>query len=289
MPDVFNRARMTTATTGTGTITLGSAVSRFQTFASAGVTNGTVVHYTIEDGTAWEIGTGTYTTTGTTLSRTLVQSSTGSLLSLSGSAEVFITAPLTAIRNLDAVDPPTARTNLDVPANADIVGQQTIWVPAGAMTPRATTGATTLTYDSGTSDVTIPVLVFNSTANSHAHFSIAMPKGWNESTITFVPYWTAVSGTATNTVIWGLEGLAVSDDDTLNGTFGTAQTSSDAYIAANDLHIGPTSAAITIGGTPAENDLVVFEIYRDVTDTLAADAYLIGIKVLYTTNAATDA
>ena len=113
MPDVFNRARMTTATTGTGTITLGSAVSRHQSFANAGVTNGTVVHYTIEDGTAWEIGTGTFTAPST-LSRTLVQSSTGSLLNLSGNAQVFITAPASAIRNLDAVNPPTARTNLGV-------------------------------------------------------------------------------------------------------------------------------------------------------------------------------
>jgi hypothetical protein len=114
MPDVFNRAKMTTATTGTGTLTLGSATPKYQTFASAGVTNGTVVHYTIEDGTAWEIGTGTYTASGTTLSRTLVQSSTGSLLNLSGSAEVFITAPASAIRNLDSVAPATARTNLGV-------------------------------------------------------------------------------------------------------------------------------------------------------------------------------
>lgn len=112
MPDVFNRAKMTTATAGTGTITLGSAVSGYQTFSSAGVTNGTVVHYTIENGTAWEIGTGTYTSSGTTLSRTLVQSSTGSLLNLSGSSEVFITAPASAIANLDAVNASTARTNL---------------------------------------------------------------------------------------------------------------------------------------------------------------------------------
>lgn len=99
MAKVYNRARMTTATTGTGTITLGSAVTGYQTFAAAGVANGDVVHYVIEDGTAWEIGTGTYTSAGTTLSRTLVQSSTGALLSLDGSSEVFISAPAAAIQS----------------------------------------------------------------------------------------------------------------------------------------------------------------------------------------------
>lgn len=94
MGKLVNRARMTTATTGTGTITLGSAVSGYTDFATAGVANADVVSYCIEDGTSWELGTGTYTSAGTTLSRTVTLSSAGgtTALTLSGSAQVFVTA-----------------------------------------------------------------------------------------------------------------------------------------------------------------------------------------------------
>ena len=94
MVKLVNRAKMTTATTGTGTITLGSAVDGFQTFTAAGVVNGDTVRYCIEDGTSnFELGSGVFTASGTTLTRVVSESSNGgNAINLSGDAIVFITA-----------------------------------------------------------------------------------------------------------------------------------------------------------------------------------------------------
>lgn len=97
MAALLNRARMTTATTGTGTVTLGSASSGYATFAEAGAVNATVYSYCIEDGADFEIGIGTYTSSGTTFSRDTVTVSKisgtagTSKLNLSGSATIFVT------------------------------------------------------------------------------------------------------------------------------------------------------------------------------------------------------
>lgn len=93
MAKLANLARVTTATTGTGTITLGAAVSGCLSFAQAGVQNGDIVSYGIKDGSNSEVGTGTYTSSGTTLTRSVTKSTnSNAAINLSGTAEVFITA-----------------------------------------------------------------------------------------------------------------------------------------------------------------------------------------------------
>lgn len=92
MAKLYNLARMTTATTGTGTITLGSAVAGFLSFVAAGVQDGETIGYAIQDGSNSEIGRGVYTASGTTLTRSVLKSTNSNLaISLSGAAQVFIT------------------------------------------------------------------------------------------------------------------------------------------------------------------------------------------------------
>lgn len=79
-----------TSTTGTGALTLTGATSSYQSFSAAGCVAGNYYSYRIKDGTAWELGVGKYTAGA--LTRGLDASSTGSLLSLSGSATVAIVA-----------------------------------------------------------------------------------------------------------------------------------------------------------------------------------------------------
>jgi hypothetical protein len=91
---VKDRVQETSTTTGTGTFTLAGAVSGFQSFSVIG--NANTTYYAIVGGTEWEVGLGTYTSSGTTLSRdTVLESSNGGtkVNFSAGTKNVFVTYP----------------------------------------------------------------------------------------------------------------------------------------------------------------------------------------------------
>ena len=103
---IADRVRETTTTTGTGTIDLSGAVTNFETF-TANLSNSDTTYYSIVDNTngAFEVGLGTFTSSGTTLARTTViaSSNSNSAVNLgSGTKDVFITIPASKIIVKDA-------------------------------------------------------------------------------------------------------------------------------------------------------------------------------------------
>lgn len=92
---IADRVRETSTTTGTGTLTLGGAVTGYQTFSS-GVGNGNTCYYAITLDSDWEVGLGTYTSAGATLSRDTILASSNANSAVNfgaGTKDVFVTYP----------------------------------------------------------------------------------------------------------------------------------------------------------------------------------------------------
>jgi len=167
------------------------------------------------------------------------------------------------------------------------VGTETIWMPASAMTARTTSGAASGSAETTTNKVMVETLDFDTAADEFAQFSVAFPKSWNLGTVTAQFFWSNASGTGT--VAWAIQGMALADSDVLDTAFGTAVVTTDTVTTAGDLMVSAASTAVTIAGTPGDDELVYFQVYRDVSaDTLGVDARLHGVKLFYTTDAAND-
>ncbi|GIK95807.1 MAG: hypothetical protein BroJett029_00160 [Alphaproteobacteria bacterium] len=187
-------------------------------------------------------------------------------------------------------DPARAVTPAGLAAAAAFQGRQTIWVPATAMVARLTNGAAQGTTESAAHKVMRRSLDFDGATKEFAQFAVGMPKSWTGGTVSAEFLWTAASGSGG--VIWGLQAVALSDNDTIDQAFGTAQEVGDTLLAAGDMHRSSETAPILVGGAPAAGDLIVFQVYRHpagAADTLSADAQLIGLRLFYSTGAKNDA
>ena len=160
----------------------------------------------------------------------------------------------------------------------------TLWVPASAMVPTATNGATAGINEYATNDIIRAYYAFDATTEQFVGFEVVMPEGWNRSTVRAKFYWSSATGSTTgDTAEWEIGGIALSNADTLDTAIGTAITVSDATTADNgtDLQISAATAAITVGGTPALGDLVHYKVSRNVsgTDDMTEDAWLFGVLI----------
>ena len=171
------------------------------------------------------------------------------------------------------------------------VGKETIFIPAAAMYPTTTNGCAALAQVEGTAGrPEIKALDFDPSSDENAQFTVAFPKSWNESTITFKAFFT-VTGTDSGTVSWALSGVATADNDAIDVAFGTAvaPTAKAHSGTSGDINVTAESGNVTIAGSPSTDEMVFFNIMRDVSaDNQTGDARLLGIQIFFTTDAAND-
>ena len=175
-------------------------------------------------------------------------------------------------------------------AAVKVAGVETIYVPAGAMAPNTTNGCSGLDQVELSNGPELRVLDFDASSDENAQFTVCFPKSWNEGTITFQAFWT-VTGTDDGTVAWGLSGVSIADDVSINTAFGTnvVATAKAFSGTSNDMTVSAVSGAVTVASAAVDTQ-TYFQIMRDVSaDDQSGDARLLGIKLFYTTDAKNDA
>jgi len=172
-----------------------------------------------------------------------------------------------------------------------IAGKETIWVPAAAMYGPTTNPADAAQVETTATRPDLKVFDFDASTKQYTQFTIAMPKSWNEGTVTYQVYWSP-STTNTGNCIFGVQGVACADSDTIDVAYGTAIEVTDAGIGTvEDQQITSESSAMTVAGSPAAGEQTYFQLYRDAadgSDTFTGEARVLGIKLFFTTDAAND-
>lgn len=173
-----------------------------------------------------------------------------------------------------------------------LIGLQWFYIPGGALRPDLTSGcdaASDSTTTAGNPLISGPS--FSGTADKYAQFSIPFPKRWNASTVQFRVRWTSANATA-GAVVFSLQARAATDDDSIDGSFGTAVNVTDTFLTAKDHHLTTLSAVITIGNSPAKEDMIYFRFARLATngsDTKTDAVVVEGVEVFMTPDTANDA
>ncbi len=311
------------STSGSHTVQFKYASGSGATFTFAATDKGdAIVFASANDGTNPDIislgfGDGDVTLTGTqTLTnKTLTAPKIGtSILDTNGNELFLLTATSSAVNELTYANAATGNnpsftasgeTNVGinlVPKGSGVLqgngsalkiaGKETMWVPAAAMYGPTTNPADAALVETTATRPDLNVWDFDASTQQYTQFTVAMPKSWNEGTVTYQVYWSP-STTNTGNCIFGLQGVACADGDTIDVAFGTAIEVTDAGIGTvEDQQITAESSAMTVAGSPAAGEQSYFQLFRkaaDGGDTFTGESRVLGIKLFFTTDAANDA
>ena len=198
---------------------------------------------------------------------------------------------LFATSDADDAGTPTVALTLDDGQNATFAGNissatyKTMWVGAGEMIPNETDGAQAVTEETATRNVMIDAMAFDKDADEHVYFTKVMPRQWNGGTVKFKFYWKPTS-TDTGTAQFSISANSYVSDDSIDVSFSgdVTNTALAASGTATDLMITAATGALTIGGSPTQDEecLIFFRLFRDVSgDTFNGDVHLIGVLIQY--------
>lgn len=168
-------------------------------------------------------------------------------------------------------------------------GRNAIWVPAAAMGPWASNPATY--SQGGWTNQPNRLWYFDASTAQYVHFQLGAPKRWNMGTITYKVMWLPGDSSA-NSVVWALQGASMGEGDSYDPAMGTAISVTDGVGSSQVVRLSAESSALTIAGTPQEDDFLNFRLYRDAangSDTATTVAYVFGVWLYFTTTAPTDA
>lgn len=154
---------------------------------------------------------------------------------------------------------------------------------AGSMMSFTNGASNVIQIESTTHKVNSFVLDFPQSVQSYAEFSFSLPHDYNGGTITAEMVWMTDSA-STNSVVWGVQGMALGDNSDWDTAYGSAQTVTDANNGTKKINITSATANITLSGSPASKKHFQLRVYRlgSGADNLAATARLMDVIITYT-------
>ncbi len=219
---------------------------------------------------------------------------TASLSGLSGGGDlttsrnlIIDASNLTTVTSLSLtdvlpIDDGTA-TNKKITVANSFLMYRSIWVDAAAMFADTVSGPEAVTSVTTTQRNHYDAWSFDQSTTEYVWFKFSPPTAWNGGQMRITYYWEPLSS---GNVVWRNQSVALGNNEGLDSSKTTSTGVVDSALLLIGLHISPVDSVSPAGAT--KHDLFMIRVYRDASnasDTSAADAKLLGVKLQWLENA----